>query len=81
MYGIFNGLFYGVGALIANVMGGPLLMKYGIRNLFLGTSVAGFIWTLVMVVYLVVDKYRKQKDEIINTDQLELADLKGTETI
>ena len=64
MYAIFNSLFFGTGAILGNVLGGALLMKFGIRTLFLGTSIAGFIWTFVMLVYLVVEFYQKRKGPI-----------------
>lgn len=62
MYGIFNGLFLGTGAILGNVIGGALLMKFGIRTLYLGTSIAGFIWTFIMLIYLLVEFYQKKRD-------------------
>ena len=54
MYGIFNGLFFGAGAVIGNVIGGAVLMRFGVRILCFGTSMAGFLWTAVMILYLTV---------------------------
>jgi len=59
MYGIFNGLFFGAGAVVGNVVGGWVLMHYGIRTLCLGTSVTGFMWSAIMAVYICVQRWMR----------------------
>lgn len=75
MYGIFNGLFFGLGAVLGNVIGGSLLMKFGIRSLFLGTSLVGFVWTFIMLVYLVYKSHMRKYEtgDASEEEQIELS--------
>ena len=70
MYGIFNGLFFGAGAILGNVVGGKLLMTYTVRELFLGTSILGFIWTFIMIIYMTITCRRKREEESLMSSSI-----------
>ena len=55
IYGIFNGLFFGGGAVLGNVIGGFVLMATDVRTLCFWTSIAAFVWTFFMSVFLAVE--------------------------
>ena len=52
MFGIFNGLFFGAGFVLGNVIGGNMVMEFGVRMLFLVFSVASALWTAIMLLYI-----------------------------
>ena len=62
MFGITSSLSSGISMIIGSKIGGSLYQAYGARNLFLITSVFGFLWSLVLALYLASIKYQERKN-------------------
>ena len=61
MFGILNGLHFGIGGLIANMIGGVVYEKYKGRILFRGASVIYAGWSLCMILYCYIRNRLKNK--------------------
>ena len=54
MYSIMNSLHFGVGIIIANILGGKLYKEYGGKKLFLAASMAALIWAIIVTLYFLI---------------------------
>ena len=61
MFGILNGLHFGIGSLIAHMVGGILYEKYKGRMLVRGASVIYAIWSFCMILYCYIRNIFKNK--------------------
>ena len=54
LYSIMNSLHFGVGIIIANILGGKLYKEYGGKKLFLAASMAALIWAIIVTLYFFI---------------------------
>ena len=61
MYSLLNSVYYGLGGLVGNIIGGIIFTHYGGQMLFRGTAILCGIWGVIMIFYYHVTSVLKNK--------------------
>ena len=76
MYGIFNGLHFGAGVMLANFVGGACIQRFGTSAFFIGAAIVAGTWTVIIFLYHIFQEKNilgNQKEStnssVVNKDQ------------
>lgn len=65
LFGVFNSIYFGVGGLVGDVVGGIIFHYYGGPILFRSTGFLGCIWFMIMIAYFHCGRFiTKEKTEV-----------------
>ena len=83
MYSIMNTVFYGIGFITANIVGGQIFSRFGGRVLFTSCGLLAVCWSLLLFCYIVVRKHpcQEKKDGLsLSENEREMVSLARRES-
>ena len=61
MFGLYNGLYFGAGNMLANLIGGVTYQHFGGSKMYRGTAAVAITWSLIVMGYHIISTYMQKR--------------------